>query len=344
MVKRTPAKRPTISDVARRAGVSPGAVSFALNGAPGVSDETRERIRNAAAELGWTPNRAARSLRQSRAESIGMIINRPMRTLGIEPFYSQLTSGLSAELAEKGLSLQTFIVDSQAEELETYRSWWLERRVDGFVVMDPAPHDPRIEVVAELGLPAVVIGEPDTAGPLSCVWADDTAAMRSCLDHLLSLGHRRVAHVCGTTSYLHTQRRTRVLRNARRRGALDWTRSFATDYSDAESAQLTRKILGGDFDATAVIYDSDVMALAGLAALQESGTSVPTQMSLVSFDDSPLTQLTHPPMTALSRDTFEFGCIVARTLIESMAQDGQPVSVQAPTPELVVRGSTAPPG
>ncbi|QDP94864.1 LacI family transcriptional regulator [Microlunatus elymi] len=336
------ARRPTIADVADRAGVSKGAVSFALNGSPGVSEQTRERIKKAADDLGWHPHHAARSLRQSRAESVGMIVNRPMRTLGVEPFYAQLSSGLSAELAEHGISLQTFIVGSVEEELASYRRWWLERRVDGFVLMDPTPDDPRTAALNDLELPGVVIGEPETAGGLSSVWADDTAAMRSCLDHLVGLGHRRIAHVCGTASYLHTQRRIRVLRNARRRGDLEWTRSLATDYSDHQSSDLTRKLLAGDFGATAVIYDSDVMALAGLAALQESGIAVPEEMSLVSFDDSPLTRLTHPPLTALHRDTFEFGSIVARTLIESMAQR-KPVTVQAPTPELVVRGSTAAP-
>jgi Transcriptional regulators len=342
-VESTPPRRPTISDVAARAGVSKGAVSFAVNGNRGVSEATRERVVRAAQELGWQPNRMAKSLSQSRAEGVGMVLNRPMRTLGVEPFFAQLSSGISAELAGAGLSLHTFIAGSAEEELQVYRHWWLEQRVDGMILMDPREDDPRIEYLIELGLPTVVIGEVGARTDVSNVWVDDQEAMRTVVDHLIQLGHRRIAHVCGTTEFLHTARRVAVLAAAAEDGRLDWARSLPTDFSDTEGARTTRELLAGDGDATAVIYDSDVMALVGVGVMLEHGLELPRDMSVVSFDDSLLTRQTHPSITALTRDTFEYGAIVARALIDVLGHPGQQVSLQAPTPLLTVRQTSGPP-
>lgn len=343
-------RRPTISDVAARAGVSKGAVSFALNGSPGVSEQTRQRILAASRELGWRPNRAARSLSRSRSEAIGMVLNRPMRTLGVEPFFAQFSSGLTVELASHGLSLHTFIVSSLADELATYERWWVEQRVDGIVILDPTVDDARLQRLIELELPTVVIGElprqlqgAGAAGCLSTVTADDRAAMRQCVDHLVELGHRRIAHVCGTTAYLHTRRRLEVLDEALAADRLAEATVLATDFSETDAARCTVQLLEADAPPTAIIYDSDVMALAGLAAMQERQVMVPDDMSVISFDDSLLARVTHPPLTALSRNTFEFGALAGRTLAASLAADGRGVTAPAEAPTLSVRRSTAKP-
>lgn len=345
-------RRPTVADVAARAKVSKGAVSFALNGSPGVSVATRERILAAARELGWHPNRAARALSQAHSETVGLVVNRPMRTLGVEPFFTQFSSGLTVELAEHGFSLQIFIVSSQQEELDTYQRWWTERRTDGIVLMDPTSDDARLQRLVDLGMPTVVAGElpPQvaTAGVsgtknLSTVRADDAAAMSDCIDHLTSCGHLRIGYVCGTTEYLHIQRRRDLLESARTDGVLTEAMVLATDFGEAEGARCTTELLDLVDPPTAIIYDSDVLALSGLAALQQRGVDVPARMSIVSFHDSLLTRATHPALTALSQDTFEFGMLTARTLIASLTDDGRPISVEAPAPTLTVRHSTAAP-
>ncbi|HEY9393787.1 MAG TPA: LacI family DNA-binding transcriptional regulator, partial [Nocardioides sp.] len=135
--------RPTIADIAERAGVSKGAVSFALNGRPGVSEETRRRILAVADEMNWRPHRAARSLGNARAGAVGLILSRPARTLGLEPFFGQIVSGLQAGLAEDGTALQLLVVEDPEAEMAAYRNWTAERRVDGFVLLDPLIDDPR---------------------------------------------------------------------------------------------------------------------------------------------------------------------------------------------------------
>jgi DNA-binding LacI/PurR family transcriptional regulator len=333
-------ERPTIADIARRAGVSKGAVSFALNGRPGVSDSTRARILAVADEMQWRPHSAARALGQSRAGAVGLILSRPAQTLGLEPFFGQLVSGLQAGLSKDGTALQLLIVEDTAAEVEAYRRWTAERRVDGFVVVDLLEDDPRLPVLEQLRIPVLVVGGPLEGEGLSYTWADDTEAMLSLIDYLAALGHHDIVHVAGLPQFRHTQRRMEALEGSRPRLDLH-CRSIPTDYSDSEGAAITRRLLSSRERPSAIIYDSDVMAVAGLGVALEMGIDVPTELSMVSFEDSLLTRLTHPALTALARDTQAWGANIGRLLLELVADPGLRHYHQLPTPHLVVRESTA---
>ncbi len=337
--------RPTIADIARRVGVSKGAVSFALNGRPGVSEATRARILEAAREMNWRPHSAARALGGARAEAVGLVIARPASTLGVEPFFAQLLSGLQARLSRQQVAMHLLVVEDSAAEIEVYREWTSAHRVDGFILVDPQVRDPRPAALEELGAPAVVLGGSGGLGPLSSVWADDREAMLSVVDYLAALGHRRIAHVAGLPGFRHTQRRIRALRDSARRLGLTGAVSLPTDFSDAEGAAATRTLLsrGPASRPSAIVYDSDVMALAGLGVAMEMGVRVPDELSIVAFDDSVLTRVTHPAITSLSRDTFALGGQVAEVLLEVIADPGTRRNVKTATPRLVIRGSTAAP-
>lgn len=335
--------RPTIADIAREAGVSKGAVSFALNNRPGVSDETRRRILAVAEEMRWRPHSAARALGNSRTGAVGLVMSRPARTLGVEPFFGQLVSGLQAGLAEDGTALQLLIVEDTESETAAYRTWAAERRVDGFVVLDLLADDPRPALLADLGVPAMVLGGPvDDASDLGCCWADDTEAMEGAVDYLAALGHRHVLHVAGMERFVHTRRRMEVVASALAAHELEVATSVTTDYSDSDGAVATRRALSQRERPTAIIYDSDVMAVAGLGVALEMGLRVPDDLSILSFDDSLLTRLTHPSLTALSRDTQAWAAEGARLLLEQIA-DGRPRRHRSATPVLTPRESTAPP-
>ncbi|WP_327107264.1 LacI family DNA-binding transcriptional regulator [Nonomuraea glycinis] len=335
--------RPTIADIARRVGVSKGAVSFALNGRPGVSEATRARILQVADEMNWRPHSAARALGGARAGAVGLVLARPASTLGVEPFFAQLLSGLQARLSAESMAMNLLVVEDSAAEIETYREWTSAHRVDGFVLVDPTVRDQRFEALEALGAPAVVLGGPGRFGALSSVWADDREAMLSVVDYLAALGHRRVAHVAGLPGLRHTQRRIRALRDSVRRLGLVDTVSLPTDFSDAEGAAATRTLLSRPGRPTAIVYDSDVMALAGLGVAGEMGVRVPGEVSIVSFDDSVLTRVTHPGITSLSRDTIALGGQVAEVLLQVIADPALRRDVKTATPRLVVRESTAPP-
>lgn len=367
------ARRPTIKDIARRAGVSESAVSFALNGKPGVSEGTRARIRRVAEELGWRPDSAARALSGARSGAVGLVLARPAHTLGAESFFLRLVSGIQEVLSAAGTALLFQVVEDVEAECAVYRRWWAERRVDGVLVVDPRTRDPRPPLLSRLGLPAVVIGggagtppdpwhpeDPappgagedagaagageDAAAGLAAVRADDARAMTEVLEHLHALGHRRIVHIAGMPGLAHTARRVAALHaGARRLGFPPGrVRSVPTDYSDAEGAAATRRVLAEPEPPTALVYDNDVMAVAGTAVAAGLGIPVPGRLSIVAWDDSALCRVTHPPLTALVRDTAGFGRLAAEELLSVLA--GAPPRVrESELPRLEPRGSTAPP-
>ena len=337
--------RVTIDDIAREAGVSRGVVSFALNGRPGVSEATRERIRQVAERMSWRPHSAARALGGAKADAIGLVVARPARTIGVEPFFGQLLAGLQDGLSARSVSLSLLVVEDTAAEIEVYRRWVSEHRVDAFVVVDPQVKDPRFAVLEELGAAAVVLGGPGAHGRAGSVWADDREAMLSLVEYLAALGHRRIAHVAGMPAFQHTQRRMRALRDCAKPLGLIGAVSMPTDYSDAQGAAATRALLSADPRSrpTAIIYDSDVMAVAGLAVATETGVSVPGQLSVASFEDSVLTRIVHPPITALTRDAFTLGQQAARSVLAVVDDPEDVTDLKIATPALTVRGSTAAP-
>ncbi|GLY24520.1 LacI family DNA-binding transcriptional regulator [Micromonospora sp. NBRC 101691] len=335
-------KRPTIADVARRAGVSKGAVSYALNGQPGVSDATRRRILAIAEEIGFSPSSAARALSGATAAAVGLALCRPARILGIEPFFMELISGVEAELSARSYALTLQVVADQDAEIAVYRRWWAERRVDGVLVCDLRVNDRRVPVLEELRLPAVVIGGPGHTGTLPSVWCDDAAALVEAVEYLVALGHRRIARVGGLPDLLHTRNRTEAFERVCRELGLVDAVTVPSDYTGEEGSRATRRLLSSPGRPTAVIYDNDVMAVAGLAVAQEMGLAVPGDLSIVAWDDSPLCRLVHPPLTALGRDIPAYGALAARNLLAAIG--GETVSAfQDETAHLTPRGSTAPP-
>jgi len=334
-------RRPTIADIARRAGVTKAAVSFALNGQPGVSAATRERILAIAAEIGFEPNSAARALSDGRAGAFGLIIDRPARTLGSEVFFMQLISGIQAELAQNHITLLFTLAEDQAEEIRMYRTWWAQRKVDGVFLVDLQVRDRRIGVLEELSMPAVVLGTPRGAGRLPAVWQDDRAATDSVVGYLAGLGHRRIVRVGGFPRYWHSKLRTEALAEAAGAAGIE-AASVAADYTAEHGAEATRELLKQAASPTAILYDNDVMAMAGLGAAQRMGVRVPADLSIVVWDDSTLCELVHPAFTALRRDIPAAGVQAARMLREAVA-GGRPDHFQETSPVLLIRDSTGHP-
>jgi DNA-binding LacI/PurR family transcriptional regulator len=335
-------KRPTISDIARQAGVSKVAVSYALNGQPGVSEATRRRIVAIAEEIGFSPSSAARALSGAAAQAIGLALCRPARTLGLEPFFMELISGVEAELSARSYALTLQVVPDPAAEVALYRRWWGERRVDGVLVCDLRQDDARIPVLEQLRLPAVVIGGPGHSGRLPNVWSDDAAPLVETVEYLYALGHRRIARVGGLPELLHTRIRTDAFTTVCERLGLEQATTVPSDYSGEEGAQATRRLLSSARRPTAIVFDNDVMAIAGLGVAQEMGLIVPTDLSLVAWDDSVLCRLVHPSLTALRRDIPAYGAHAATVLLAAIG--GKPAqSQQDATARLTPRGSTGPP-
>ena len=333
--------RVTIRDIAKRAGVSKGAVSYALNGRPGVSDDTRERILAIAQELGWYPNRAARALSAARADACGLVLARPAKTLALEPFFMEFIAGAESELSARSMALTLQLVVDVEEEIEVYRRWWGERRVDGVLIVDLRVDDPRIEELNRIGLPAVVVGGPLPDGAVPCVWHNEGAVVAEAVRYLAALGHERIVHVAGVSDFVHTQQRSQAFRDVM--GELGLQPHVAsTDYTPESGARATRRLLSAANPPTAIIFDSDLLAVTGLGVAQQMGFLVPDDVSIVGWDDSLISQVVHPPLTAITRDIAAFGVLAMGHLLSTIEDDATG-DLEAPPGELTPRGSTGQP-
>lgn len=271
--------------------------------------------------------------------AVGLVLARPARLLGIEPFFMEFIAGIEERLAERGLSVLLHVVGTQEAEIEAYRRWAERRLVDTVVVVNRTADDRRLPVLRELGLPAVLVGADGDDPALPAVRTDDTGPVREALAHLLDLGHRRIARVSGPADLLHTRARTEALLEGCRAAGVEPV-IVEGDYSEEAGARLTAELLRRPEPPTAILYDNDVMAVAGLGAAKELGVAVPDRLSMIAWDDSTMCRLASPPLTTMSVDVHRYGVLVAETVLELI--DGLPVTDRwSPTARCVPRGSTA---
>lgn len=308
-------ERVTIDDLAARLGLSRASVSYALNGRPGVAEETRTRVLKLANELGWQPSVSARSLSRSRADAFGIVMIRSPQELGSEPYYMGLLSGIESALSDAGSSLMIRFAPDVDSEADVYRRWTAERRVDGVILTDLRLNDPRPALLDELALPYLVHnGRLTERG-----WRfDNDREALLLVDHLAALGHNRIAHISGPIDLVHeVERREAIMAGAEehRMTAV----SVVGDYSLDRADDLTRELLVRPDAPTAIIYSNDLMAVGGQSALRQLGRD---DVSIVSWDDSLLCRSARPGITALQRDPYQAGLRTATELLEAVRRPG----------------------
>ncbi|GAB2653546.1 LacI family DNA-binding transcriptional regulator [Kribbella swartbergensis] len=336
-------QRPTIADVASRAGVSKGAVSFALNGRPGLAQSTVDKILAAADELGWRPSNRARSLSVSKAFALGLVITRDPAVLSSDPFFPAFIAGVESVLSARGQALVLQVVTAGEDEEAGYRRLAQDARVDGVFLSDLRHDDPRIDLLVELGLPAVTLNRPDGASPFPAVVLDDRPGTAAVVEHLLSLGHRRIAHVAGPPAFVHATARSNAFLSTLSAAGLEPVAIETSDFTAAGGIEATRRLLALAEPPTAIVYANDRMAIAGLGAAQAAGLAVPGDLSIAGFDDSELAEYVHPGLTTVRADPFRFGEAAARTLNQVVDGEADVPDVELPPAQLVIRHSTAAP-
>jgi DNA-binding LacI/PurR family transcriptional regulator len=334
-------KRWTIADVARRAGVSKGAVSFALNGRPGVAEDTRRRILAVAEELGWTPSNRARGLSVKRAFALGLVVARDPALLGSDPFFPAFIAGVETILAERSQSLVLQVVSNADDEAEGYRRLARDQRVDGVFLTDLRRHDPRLALVEQLGLPAVTLNVPDESSRYPAARLDHRPGIAAAVDHLVGLGHTRIAHVAGPEVYVHGHGRREAFEHALALHGLRPQAIEVSDFTAAGGREATLRLLAGKRRPTAIVYANDLMAIAGLHVAQQQGIDVPRALSITGYDDTELAAQLHPALTTVRTDVFAWGQVAADMLLALVEGETVP-DVELRAPELVVRDSTAP--
>ena len=333
--------RPTINDVARASGVSKGAVSFAFNARAGLGPETRARILAVARDMGWTPSSRARALSVSRALSVGLVMARPPETLRADPFFPSFIAGVESELSRRGYALLLQVVPEHEGEQQTYRRLSDEGRVDGVFVTDLYVDDVRPALLAELGLPAVIVGPAVPEDYWPAVGVDDGPGIVAAVEHLLALGHTRIAHVSGQPQMVHGRSRREAWATTLHAANLPEGPCIEADFSAESGSAATRKLLDLADPPTAIVYANDLMAIAGLAVASGRGIDVPGDLSVTGYEDTELAAHLQPSLTTVSSDVIGWGRAAAARLLELI--DRRPATdIQLPLPRLVIRDSTGP--
>ncbi|WP_258534896.1 LacI family DNA-binding transcriptional regulator [Streptomyces sp. PT12] len=347
MERRKPGKaaKPTIADVAALAGVSVSAVSKVVNDRGGISAPTRKRVLDAAAKLRWSPSATAVALRGARTRAIGMVAGRSADVLATDPHFTLLISGIERELAPADFGLLLHIVGEEpgAEE-RAYRRLAEERRVDGVILTESRIGDPRFELLRQLRLPAVLVGEPWQEDPVASVGADDQeAGLREAVRHLLEWGHRRIAYVSGPEDRVHTVYRRRVFTSALAERGLRPFRVLVSDFSAQDAVAATRELLAADAAErpTAILFANDTMAVAGMNAARRLGFDVPGDLSVLGHDDLPLGELVFPQLTTVAQDVEALGRAAAVEMFRQLDLPHSPPPAIRP-PTLIPRESTGP--
>lgn len=339
--------RTTIADIARECGVSPTAVSFALNGRPGVSESRREQILAKADALGWTPSVAARALSTSRVGAIGLLLAMPVDAVSRDAFYMRFVAGIEKELAGSPDALVLKIVDSVDDEVEALRRWHGEHRVDGVILVNPRPDDPRLALADELELPTVFSGDLRDHPGASFVMIDDARTMSALLTDLVGLGFTDVAYIHASTPYRHAHERLRALEESAAVG-VERHRPLAIDESDDERAaaqvEAHADALVREGLPEVIVCEDEWITLAVLGALSRRGVEVPDDVALASWESTMGLTMRAPAISTVERDPGQLGQSAARVLRNRIAGARPPLQEIIEPPRLVVRDSLIVPG
>ena len=244
----------TIFDVAKASGVSSSAVSYALNGKPGVSEATRAKVLEVARELGWKPNGAAQSLAQSKTRRIGLVLGYDPQLLAVEPYMMSLISGLGAELERKDYSLLVRMSMDHDDEDAIIEDWIATSNVDAMLLLNLEIGDDRIETMKQNPqMPVLAVADASLTAGLPTLASDDAAAVGLAVRHLYDLGHRSIARVAGPEELGHSYIRDAAFSEATTELGIRY-RCLHTDYTPASGAGATRRLLSVNPRPTAIIY------------------------------------------------------------------------------------------
>jgi DNA-binding LacI/PurR family transcriptional regulator len=327
-----PDRRPTLADVAARAGVSTALVSIVMRDAPGASTATRDRVRRAAAEIGYRPDSRARLLRSSRSRLLGVVF-------GVQAdFHGDLVSGLYAAADRVGYELALSAVTPGRDEQRAVGSL-LQDRCEALVLLGPQSPTAALADLATR-LPVVVVARPVRSSAVDVVRTADDEGARLAVEHLLALGHRDVVHVDGGRAPGAAERR-RGYREALRTHGLE-AHVLPGGPTEEDGAAAARRLLSGPLPGAVTVFN-DRCALGLLDVLRRAGRTVPGDVSVVGYDDSRIARLSSVDLTSVAQDVEQLTTLAVGRALERL--DSTPVRQRelVVPPRLVVRTTTAPP-
>lgn len=330
-----PARRPRLGDVAAAAGVSPATASLVLRGVAGPSAATRERVLEAAAQLGYRPDRAASLLASRRSRLVGVVMDIA------NPFHAQVVEDVQDAAERRGYDLVLSAVTRGRDERRAVETL-LDSRCEALILVGPqAP----AEQLAELDrqLPVVAVGRPVPSAAVDVVRAADDEGVALAVGHLANLGHRHITYVDGGRGTIPALRRHGYQRAMRARGLDDRIQVVQGGNTEESGARAAHAVLGTEPAPTAMLTFNDRAAMGLLDALIRAGVDVPGAMSVVGYDDSPFSRLAHVDLTTVSQNTPELTEHAMAAVVERLDGGRTGHREVVVRPELKVRGTTGPP-
>ena len=325
--------RPTIADVAARAGVSIGTVSRVLNGLDRVSPETRQRIRQAIAALQYQPSNLARGLALSQTKTIGLVI--PSIT---DSFFSGFVRGAEETATAAGYSM---LVRSQpwSDAGVAYEDLFTPTQVDGLVLAAINVTRPLLDQLTTRGV-RVAVCQEDLSGYVPTFLMDNYGGARELVEHLVGHGYRRIAYIGGSSFTTDSAERLRALRDVLQEHGLALPEEYVLpgDFNPGTGYLVMQALLNLNEPPRAVFAANDQMAADAIRAARERGLQVPGDVAIVGFDDIALAGYTAPALTTVRQPTYRMGQLAVEAILHSQSAGSAPTSVVLPT-ELVIRES-----
>ncbi|XVV10031.1 LacI family DNA-binding transcriptional regulator [Actinoplanes sp. CA-131856] len=312
------ARKPTLDEVAERAGVSRSAASRAINQAPHVSRAAREAVEKAIKELGYRPNRAARALATRQTGVVALAVSHDDPELFADPFFAQVIVGVSAALEETELHLLLCLASS-GRGRSRLTNLLHTGGVDGLMLLATRQDDPVNRIAGQAGLPTVYGGRPLGFEPKWYVDCDNLGGARQATEHLIGLGRTRIVTITGESGSGAADARHRGYREALAMAGLTPHGVVEGDFTEAGGAAAMRTVLERHPGADGVFAASDNMAAGALRVLREAGLSVPGDVAVVGFDDLGAARRTDPPLTTVHQPIQALGTEMARLLIGLIA-------------------------
>ncbi|WP_330283324.1 LacI family DNA-binding transcriptional regulator [Streptomyces sp. NBC_00588] len=335
--------RPTLEEVAARAGVGRGTVSRVINGSPRVSDATRAAVEAAVAELGYVPNTAARALAANRTDSIALVVPEPETRFFAEPYFSDMLRGVGAELSDTEMQLLLIFAGSDRER-RRLAQYLAAHRVDGVLLVSVHADDPLPDLLAQLEIPAVISGPRSAAETLASVDSDNYGGGRSAVEHLIQRGRRKIAHITGRLDVYGAQRRVDGYRDALRDAGhrADDQLIEPGDFTEEGGRRAMATLLSRRPDLDAVFAGSDVMAAGARQILRKEGRRIPDDVALVGYDDSAIARHMDPPLTSVRQPIEEMGRRMIDLLLTEIADRRPPTSRDLDRRQMVLATELVP--
>ncbi|MET8952467.1 LacI family DNA-binding transcriptional regulator [Streptomyces sp. NPDC004393] len=328
---------PTIRDVAERAGVSKSLVSLVLRGSDQVRPEKRQAVLAAVEELGYRPNAAARSLSERRTRTVGVLLN-DMRN----PWFVELLDGLNSRLHDAGLRM--LMADGRLGRRlgEDLPGTFTDLGVDGLIAVGTLPPSEALRTAAAR-IPTVVAGAREPELPaVDIVAGDDEHGARLATEHLVGLGHRRVAHIAGQ-GVVGELRRRGFETVMREHGLADTAVVEQGDLTEEGGYRAAVRVLAARERPTAVFAFNDMACVGALSAAEQLGLRVPRDLSVVGYDNTYVSRLRHLWLTTVDNGSHDVGRRAAQCLLDRLAEPARPAELVLTTPSLEERGTTAAP-